>query len=213
VRVDRPDDTVEHRLGAHPSAGHAQPQPGDRVGGELGCRANPFDVVAIIGGFAKRRHLRCPRQDVVQAPQRREYQRIGIPELLRFNGELHPVEQQLVRNPVLPAQSLGVQRVQARQCSTLARVLAFERGERQVRQKIVVTGDAADRGLDRIAPERRVEVFVQQDFELCCGFGRRVVGLGVHAVDPEGGEKREEDNRRGAGTKVQPAPSGSRDRR
>ena len=127
-----------------------------------------FDVVAIVVGLAERRHLRGARQDVVKAAQRRQHQRVGIRELLRLDGELHLVEQQLVRNPVLTVQSLGVQRLQARKRRALARVLAFERGERQVRQQMVVARNPADGRLDRIAPERRVEVVVQQDFELCC---------------------------------------------
>src|SRR5689334_23462720 len=111
----------------------------------------------------------------------------------------HFVLKQLVRNTVLPAQSLGVQRVQARKRCSLTRVLAFERGERQVWQKVVVTGDSANRGLDRIAPERRVEVFVQQDFELCCGFRCGVLGLGAHAVDYSADDDGStEDNRRRA---------------
>ncbi len=131
----------------------------------------------------------------MQAAQRREHQRVGIRKLLRLDGELHLVDEQLVRNPVLAVQRLGVQCLQARKRRALARSLAFERGERQVRQKMVVAWNAANGRLDGIAPERRVEVFVQQDFELCCCFGSGVFRLGVHAVDPEGDEKREEDNR------------------
>jgi hypothetical protein len=97
----------------------------------------------------------------VKATQRREHQRIGIRKLLRLDGERHPVEQQLVRNPVLPVQSLGVQRLQARKRCALARVLALERGEREVRQQIVVARNPSNGRLDRIAPERCVEVVVQ----------------------------------------------------
>ena len=195
VGVDRPDDPVQHRAGAHPSTDHADPQPGDRVVGEPGCRADPFDVVAIVLDLAERCHLRGARQDVVQATERRQHQRVGIRKLLRLDREFHFVEQELVRNPVLAVQRVGIQRLQPRERRALTRVLAFERGERQVRQKMVVAWDPANGRLDRIAAERRVEVVVQQDFELCCRFGSGVFRLGVHAIDPEGDEKREEDNR------------------
>ena len=63
----------------------------------------------------------------MQATQRREHQRVGIRKLLRLDGELHLVEEQLVRNPVLAAQGPGVQCVQALQGEALARMLALER--------------------------------------------------------------------------------------
>ena len=69
-------------------------------------------------------------------------------------------------------------------------------------ESVFATQATANGRLDRIAPERRVEVVVQQDFELCCRFGSRVFGLSVHAVDPEGDEKREEDNRAHARTEA-----------
>ena len=161
VRVDRRDDPIQYRLGAHPSAADARPQPGNRVVGELGRRADSLDVVAVIPGIAERRHLRGAREDGVHATQRREHQRVGVGKLLRLDGELHLVQEQLVRNPVLAAQRLRVQRLQALQSAALARAHAFERGERQVRQKTVVAWNAANSRLDGIAPERRVEIFVE----------------------------------------------------
>ena len=192
VRVDRRDDPVQHRLGAHPSAVHAQLQPGDRVVDELGRRADTLDVVAIVVGLAERRHLRSAGQDVVHATQRREHQRVGIRKLLRLDGELHLVQKQLVRHPVLAAQGLAVQRFQAFQRAALPRPLAFECRERHVLQKMVVTRNATDGRLDRVAPQCRVEVFVEERLELY--FGGNVFRLGVHVRDSENDEKREEDS-------------------
>src|SRR5438105_13334464 len=56
---------------------------------------------------------------------------------------------------------------------------------------MVVAGDAANGRLDGIAPQARVEVFVEQGLEL--GFGSGIVRLGVHAGHSEHGEKGEEE--------------------
>ena len=57
---------------------------------------------------------------------------------------------------------------------------------------MVVAWNAANRRLDGIAPQRRVEVFVEEGFELRLGSG--VSWLGVHAGNSKHDEKREEDN-------------------
>jgi hypothetical protein len=45
-------------------------------------------------------------------------------------------------------------------------MLAGKRGERDVRQQVSVPRDAANRRLDRIAPQRCLEVFVEEGPEL-----------------------------------------------
>ncbi len=128
----------------------------------------------------------------MQAAQRRQHQRVGIGELLRLDGELHLVDEQRVRNPVLAMQGLGVQCPQPLQRVALTPALAFERGERQVRQKMVVARNAANGRLDGIAPQRRVQVFVEEGFEL--RFGSGVLSLSVHVGDSQHDENGEQDS-------------------
>jgi hypothetical protein len=62
--------------------------------------------------------------------------------------------------------------------------------KRLIRQQVVVPGDSAHRGLDGVAAQGRVEIFVEQGLEL--HFGSEVLGLGVHS-DRSDDEENSED--------------------
>ncbi len=183
VGVDGRGDAVEHRLRAHPAACQAGLQPLDRVVDEPGHCADALDVVAVIVGLPEWRHLRRAGHQGLQTAERAQNERFRRGELLRLDRELHLVENQLVRDPVLAVKRLCVDGPQPLERAALARVLALELRQRHVGQHVAVPGDPAHRRLDRVPPQRCLEVFVEKGLEL--GFGCDIPGLCVHADHSE----------------------------